>query len=244
MAAEASRLLHSSNVYHHQWAGKLAELLITLTQKEGGLGWPTGSAAQKNGKVFFANTGTEANEGALKTARKVGKVRWAAKHNKSWDDPACDKYEIVCFEQAFHGRSMGALSVTPNAKYQKPFMPLIPGVKVGKLNDTASMQELVGEKTCAVIVEPVQGEGGIYPAEESWLRALRKRCDETGAVLIFDEIQVSLFELRHVTVDVPVLRVTWDANVRSSLAADSVGYTEPGRCGHILPYRPTVIPIL
>ena len=150
----------------------------------------------------------------------------------------------MCFEQAFHGRSMGALSVTPNAKYQKPFMPLIPGVKVGKLNDTASMQELVGEKTCAVIVEPVQGEGGIYPAEESWLRALRKRCDETGAVLIFDEIQVSLFELRHVTVDVPVLRVTWDANVRSSLAADSVGYTEPGRCGHILPYRPTVIPIL
>ena len=95
-----------------------------------------------------------------------------------------------------------------------------------------------------IIVEPVQGEGGIYPAEESWLRALRKRCDETGAVLIFDEIQVSLFALRHVTVVVPALRVTWDANVRSCLAADSVGYTGPGRCGHILPYRPTVIPIL
>ena len=190
MATEASTLLHTSNAFHHQWAGKLAELLVTLTQKEGGLGWATGTSGQKNAKVFFANSGTEANEGALKTARKVGKVRWAAKHGKQWDDPACDKYEIVCFDHAFHGRSMGALSVTTNAKYQKPFFPLIPGVQVGELNDLSSIERLVGEKTCAVIVEPVQGEGGIHPAHEQWLRALRKRCDETGAVLIFDEIQV------------------------------------------------------
>lgn len=192
MARQAKELLHTSNAFHHVWAGALAELLVTLTQKEGGLGWATGTSGQTNAKVFFANSGTEANEGALKTARKVGKMRWAAKHNKEWDDPTCDKHEIVCFENAFHGRSMGALSVTINAKYQKPFMPLIPGVKVGKLNVEADIERLVGEKTCAVIVEPVQGEGGIYPAEEQWLRALRKRCDETGAVLIFDEIQVSL----------------------------------------------------
>lgn len=86
---------------------------------------------------------------------------------------------------------MGALSVTTNPKYQKPFTPLIPGVKVGHLNDTVDLEGLIGEKTCAVIVEPIQGEGGIHAADASWLRVLRKRCDEVGAVLIYDEIQVS-----------------------------------------------------
>ena len=81
--------------------------------------------------------------------------------------------------------------MTSNPKYQKPFMPLIPGVKIGKLNDTPALESLVGEKTCAVIVEPIQGEGGINAADVEWLRALRKRCDEVGAVLIYDEIQVS-----------------------------------------------------
>ncbi|KAJ2989635.1 hypothetical protein NUW54_g8718 [Trametes sanguinea] len=85
------------------------------------------------------------------------------------------------------------LSVTSNPKYQKPFLPLIPGVKVGQLNDTAALEGLVGEKTCAVIVEPIQGEGGINAADVEWLRALRKRCDEVGAVLIFDEIQCGLY---------------------------------------------------
>ena len=196
MRTTASSLLHTSNVYHHEWAGKLAELLITLTQTEGGLGFAPGSShTPTNGtsgaKVFFANSGTEANEGALKVARKVGKARWAEKTGKAWDDPACDKYEFVCFEQSFHGRSMGALSVTSNPKYQKPFTPLIPGVKVGQLNDIPTLDALVGDKTCAVIVEPIQGEGGINAADVEWLRALRKRCDEVGAVLIYDEIQVS-----------------------------------------------------
>ncbi|THH01869.1 hypothetical protein EW026_g923 [Hermanssonia centrifuga] len=193
MADESRQLLHTSNVFHHQWAGKLAELMVTLTQKEGGLGWPAGTSGRKNAKVFFANSGTEANEGALKTARKVGKMRWAAKHGKQWDDPSCDKIELVCFENAFHGRSMGALSVTTNPKYQKPFAPLLPGVKVGQLNSKEAIESLVSEKTCAVIVEPVQGEGGIHLADENWLRALRKRCDDTGAVLIFDEIQCGLY---------------------------------------------------
>ncbi|KAI0332511.1 acetylornithine and succinylornithine aminotransferase [Cubamyces sp. BRFM 1775] len=198
MRTTASTLLHTSNAYHHEYAGKLAELLIKLTQAEGGLGWAPGSShpvtdGTSGAKVFFANSGTEANEGALKIARKVGKERWAKATGKPSDDPSCDKFEIVCFERGFHGRSMGALSVTSNPKYQKPFLPLIPGVKVGQLNDTPGLERLVGEKTCAVIVEPIQGEGGINVADIEWLRALRKRCDEVGAVLIYDEIQCGLY---------------------------------------------------
>ncbi|KAH8106264.1 pyridoxal phosphate-dependent transferase [Cristinia sonorae] len=196
--SEAGKLLHTSNAYHHQWSGKLAELLVTLTQQEGGLGWEAGSASSGSSshhgaKVFFSNTGTEANEGALKVARKVGKERWAQKTGNQWDDPSCDKHEIVCFENSFHGRSMGALSVTTNAKYQKPFEPLLPGVRAGRLNEINELDSLVTDKTCAVIVEPIQGEGGIHVANVDWLRALRKKCDETGAVLIFDEIQCGLY---------------------------------------------------
>ncbi|CAL1701670.1 unnamed protein product [Somion occarium] len=202
MATEAKKLLHTSNAFHHQWSPKLAELLVTLTQQEGGLGWetgtplnpPNGTTTTHGAKVFFSNSGTEANEGALKIARFVGKERWAAKTSgKTWDDPSCDKYELVCFEHAFHGRSMGSLSVTMNPKYQKPFEPLLPGVKVGKLNVSEDLDKLVTEKTAAVILEPIQGEGGINVADIDWLRKLRKRCDETGAVLIFDEIQCGLF---------------------------------------------------
>ncbi|KAI6105491.1 acetylornithine aminotransferase [Pisolithus sp. B1] len=163
---QASTLLHSSNVYHNEWTPKLAEV-----------------------RVFFANSGTEANEGALKIARKVGKDRWAASTGNKPDDPACSKTKIVCFENAFHGRSMGALSVTPTEKYQAPFRPLIPGVDVGKVNDFERLQDLITDETCAVIIEPVQGEGGVTAADEQWLMALRERCNETGAVLIYDEIQ-------------------------------------------------------
>lgn len=189
MGEQAATLLHASNVYHNEWAGELAELLVTLTQRDGGLGWapganPDGSSA----KVFFANSGTEANEGAIKFARKVGKERWAAKIGGKWEDAT--KTRIVCFENAFHGRSLGALSVTTNPKYQAPFAPLLPNIDVGKLNDIAQLEKLVGEDTCGVIVEPIQGEGGLNASSEAFLRALRKRCDEVGAVLIFDEIQV------------------------------------------------------
>lgn len=192
---QAGKLVHTSNVYHHEWSVKLAELLVSLTQSEGGLGFPVHSPAQPSGaKVFFANSGTEANEGALKFARKVGKERWATDApGRTWDSPDCTKTRIACFEGSFHGRSMGALSVTINPKYQKPFMPLIPDVDVGKLNDLEGIEALVGKDTCAVIVEPIQGEGGVNAASEQWLRALRKRCKEVGAVLIFDEIQVHGF---------------------------------------------------
>ena len=143
--------------------------------------------------MFFTNSGTEANEGALKIARMAGKHRWSEKTGQAWEAPGarCDKYRIACFEHGFHGRSMGALSVTTNSKYQTPFMPLLPGVDVGPLNDEAGLQTIVTDATCAVIVEPVQGEGGVNASQLEWLYKLRQRCDETGAVLIFDEIQVS-----------------------------------------------------
>lgn len=174
-------------------------------------------------KVFFASSGTEANEGALKVARKVGKERWAKATGKPSDDPSCDKYEIVCFEDGFHGRSMGALSVTSNPKYQAPFMPLIPGVRVGKFNNHETINDLVSEKTCAVIVEPIQGEGGIQSARADWLKALRKKCDEVGAVLIFDEIQVC-GSLRSPTRPSRI--------GRSALVLNSADCTGPGTCGH------------
>jgi acetylornithine aminotransferase len=186
--------LHTSNLYNNEWAGKLAELLVSLTKNEGGLGFSVGSSSDGVGaKVFFSNSGTEAIEGALKIARKVGKERWAAAASgRSWDSSECKKTRIVCFEQSFHGRSIGALSVTSNQKYQRPFAPLLPGVDVGELNSIPALETLVHEDTCAVIVEPIQGEGGINTATIDWLKTLRKRCDQVGAVLIFDEIQVSL----------------------------------------------------
>lgn len=200
LSEQSKKISHTSNVYHNEWAGKLAELLVTLTQKEGGLGFapdsPTGNNTQNSEnvpKVFFSNSGTEANEGALKVARKVGKERWASAVPGRKDGDyynKCTKTRIVCFENAFHGRSMGALSVTPNPKYQAPFAPLIPNVDIGKANEIESLDKLIGGDTCAVIVEPVQGEGGIHAVSVDWLRAVRKRCDEVGAVLIFDEIQV------------------------------------------------------
>lgn len=162
--------------------------------------------------MFFANTGTEANEGAIKVARKVGKERWAGgREGRSWDDPACTKYRLVCFENGFHGRSMGSLSLTSNPKYQKPFAPMVPGVDVGKLNDYDSIN-LINEDTCGVFVEPIQGEGGINAATVEWLSALRKRCDEVGAVLVFDEIQVRAlqsFRTRIVLTFALLARLSW-----------------------------------
>ncbi|KAK7060340.1 acetylornithine aminotransferase [Paramarasmius palmivorus] len=198
LAEQSGKLLHASNVYHNEWAGKLAELLVNLTRVEGGLGYPAGehthAPAETNiPKVFFANSGTEANEGALKIARKVGKDRWAAKSGKPWDSKDCSKIRIASFEQSFHGRSIGALSVTNTPKYQLPFAPLVPGIDIGKINDFGNLTALVGEDTCAVIVEPIQGEGGINAASQEWLAALRRRCDAVGAVLIFDEIQCGLY---------------------------------------------------
>ncbi|KAI0068991.1 acetylornithine and succinylornithine aminotransferase [Artomyces pyxidatus] len=185
LRAQSSKILHASNVYHNEHAPALAALLVTLTQREGGLGYPSGAlhpATSPGAKVFFANSGTEANEGALKVARKVGKDRGGA-----------SKIEIVCFEQSFHGRSLGALSITSNSKYQDPFRPLLPGVRVGKLNVREGLEELIGEQTCAVVLEPIQGEGGVNAADVDWVREVVKRAREVGAVVIFDEIQCGLY---------------------------------------------------
>src|SRR6478735_1254182 len=132
--------------------------------------------------VFVCNSGSEANEAAIKFARKAGKVV----------DPSGEKVEIVSFNNAFHGRTMGSLSATPNPKYQKPFAPMVPGFRYGTYNDIAAIPELVTEKTCGVIVEPIQGEGGVQVASDAFLVALAKRCREVGAVLQYDEIQCGL----------------------------------------------------
>ena len=137
---------------------------------------------QSASRVFVCNSGSEANEAAIKFARKVGKTR----------DLSGGKFEIVSFHNSFHGRTMGALSATPNPKYQKPFSPMVPGFKYGTYNDEGGITDLVTESTCGVIIEPIQGEGGVNVAKSSFLEALRKRCNEVGAVLIYDEIQCGL----------------------------------------------------
>ncbi|KAF9766124.1 acetylornithine aminotransferase, partial [Fusarium sp. DS 682] len=170
----AQTLVHASNLYYNPWTGALSKLLVEKTLESG--------AMHNAASVFVCNSGSEANEAAIKFARKAGKVV----------DPSGEKVEIVSFNNGFHGRTMGSLSATPNPKYQKPFAPMVPGFKTGNYNDVAGINDLVTEKTCGVIVEPIQGEGGVTPATEEFLVALAKRCREVGAVLIYDEIQSGL----------------------------------------------------
>ena len=148
--------------------------MVTKTRESGSM-----STASK---VFVCNSGSEANEAAIKFARKVGKIR----------QPSGEQTEIVSFHNSFHGRTMGSLSATPNPKYQKPFAPMVPGFRYGTFNDDAGINNLITNKTCGVIVEPIQGEGGVNVATPSFLQALRDRCNEVGAVLIYDEIQCGL----------------------------------------------------
>ena len=159
-------LIHVSGLYHTQALVELAELLCSISFAD---------------KAYFCNSGAEANEGALKFARKLAYVN--EKTNKT---------KFVSFTNAFHGRTMGALAMTPTEKYQVPFKPMVPGAVVGEFNDIDSARELIDADTVAVIVEPIQGEGGINLATAEFLQALRRLCDEQGAVLIFDEIQCGL----------------------------------------------------
>ncbi|KAI8683596.1 Acetylornithine transaminase [Fusarium keratoplasticum] len=174
LAEQAKTLVHASNLYYNPWTGALSKLLVEKTLESG--------AMHNAASVFVCNSGSEANEAAIKFARKAGKIT----------DPSGEKVEIVSFNNGFHGRTMGSLSATPNPKYQKPFAPMVPGFKVGNYNDVSGINDLVTEKTCGVIVEPIQGEGGVTPATEEFLVALAKRCREVGAVLIYDEIQCGL----------------------------------------------------
>ncbi|CAM1510478.1 Fc.00g008130.m01.CDS01 [Cosmosporella sp. VM-42] len=174
LAEQAKTLVHASNLYYNPWTGALSKLLVEKTLESG--------AMHNAASVFVCNSGSEANEAAIKFARKAGKVV----------DPSGEKYEVVSFQNGFHGRTMGSLSATPNPKYQAPFAPMVPGFKVGTYNDVAGINDLVTKKTCGVIIEPIQGEGGVQGATEEFLVALAKRCREVGAVLIYDEIQCGL----------------------------------------------------
>lgn len=170
---QALTLMHCSNLYYNLSAGELANLLVTKTVDAGGM-----SDAQR---VFLCNSGTEANEAALKFAR-----RYAKKIKDS-------KTEIVCFANGFHGRTMGALSVTANPKYQHPFTPLIPGIHVADSLDIESVKAVISkDKTAAVIIEPIQGEGGVNTVDPEFLVELKKLCVENDVVLIYDEIQCGL----------------------------------------------------
>ncbi|WP_426152649.1 aspartate aminotransferase family protein [Lacrimispora sp. 38-1] len=164
--AQADKLLHISNLYYNVPSVEAAELLLKASQMD---------------KVFFTNSGTEAIEGALKIARRYA-------YNK---DGGHD-HEIIAMNHSFHGRSLGALSVTGNDHYQEPFKPLIPGIKFADFNDLDSVKALINEKTCAIIMETVQGEGGIYPATKEFLSGVRELCDKNDILLILDEIQCGM----------------------------------------------------
>lgn len=171
---QAKTLMHTSNLYHNPWTGALSQLLVTKTLESGSMA--------EAGSVFICNSGSEANEAAIKFSRKVGKQR----------DPSGKKIEIVSFYNSFHGRTMGSLSATPNPKYQAPFAPMLPGFRYGNYNNVEEIEKLVTPETAGVIVEPIQGEGGVIAATPEFLVALAKRCKEVGAVLIYDEIQCGL----------------------------------------------------
>lgn len=163
---QIDKLIHTSNYYYNVPAVEAAKRLKQVSGLD---------------RVFFTNSGAEAIEGAIKAARKYAYLK----------DGATD-HEIIAMEHSFHGRTMGALSVTGNKKYREAFEPMIGNVKFAKLNDFDSVLSLVNDKTCAIIMETVQGEGGIYPAEEDFLKAVRKLCDEKDILLILDEIQCGM----------------------------------------------------
>lgn len=163
---QIDRLIHTSNLYYNEPMADAAEKVVKASGMD---------------KVFFTNSGTEAIEGALKAARKYAYLRDG--HND---------HEIIAMNHSFHGRSMGALSVTGNTHYQDPFRPLIGGIRFANFNDLESVKAQVTEKTCAIIQETVQGEGGIYPADPEFLKGVRALCDEKDILLILDEIQCGM----------------------------------------------------
>ena len=163
---QISKITHISNYYYSEPLAEAAELLVKASGMD---------------KVFFTNSGAEAVEGAIKAARKYA-------YNK---DGNCD-HEIIAMEHSFHGRTFGALSVTGNEHYREAFRPMIGNVSFARFNDYESVKSLVNDKTCAIIMETVQGEGGIYPADKEFLQKIRKLCDEKDILLILDEIQCGM----------------------------------------------------
>ena len=165
LTEQIKKLCHTSNLFYHDNGGAAAEALNRVSGMD---------------HVFFTNSGTEAIEGALKTARKYA----ALKGN--------GRFEIIAMEDSFHGRSMGALSVTGTAAYREPFEPLIPGVRFARFNDLDSVKANITDKTCAILLEPLQGEGGIHPATQGFMEGIRALCDERDILMICDEIQCGM----------------------------------------------------
>ena len=164
LKSQADKLWHISNYFYNEPVIEAGEKLLDISSME---------------KVFFTNSGTEAIEGAIKIAKKYGTKTGG-------------RFEIIAMEGSFHGRSLGALSVTGNEHYREDFYPLIPGVKFAKYNDIESVKNIVSDKTCAIILETVQGEGGIHPATKEFLEGIKKLTDEYDLILILDEIQCGM----------------------------------------------------
>ena len=163
---QMDKLPHISNLFYNEPAIDAGEKLLAVSEMD---------------KVFFTNSGTEAIEGALKIAKRYA-------YNKGM----APDYEIIAMKHSFHGRSLGALSLTGNDHYQEPFAPLIPNIKFAQFNDLDSVKALFSDKTCAVIMETIQGEGGIYPATEEFIKGVRALCDEHDALLVLDELQCGM----------------------------------------------------
>lgn len=165
IAKQAGKLIHCSNLYYTEEQAELAKSLAELSGLD---------------KVFLANSGAEANEGAIKLARKYGKTQHA------------DKLEIITAEHCFHGRTLATLTATAQPKYQKGYEPLPAGFSYVPYNDIEALKQEVNKNTCAVMLEPIQGEGGVHVPDEDYLRQVRELCDANGALLIFDEIQTGM----------------------------------------------------
>lgn len=166
LKSQIDKLIHTSNLFYNVPASTAACRLKKLSGMD---------------RVFFTNSGTEAIEGAVKTVRKYG-----------FNKDCRNDHEIIAMKNSFHGRSMGSLSVTGNAHYQDPFKPLIGGVKFAEFNNLESVKELITDRTCGIILEPVQGEGGVFPGDEEFIKGIRKLCDENDILLVFDEIQCGM----------------------------------------------------
>lgn len=168
---QIDQLIHTSNLYYNIPMAEASEKLVKVSGMD---------------KVFFTNSGTEAVEGAIKVARKY-----------AWLKDGRADHEIIAMKHSFHGRSLGALSVTGNSHYQEPFKPLIGGIRFAEFNNLESVKAEITDKTCAVILETVQGEGGIYPADKEFLEGVRALCDEHDMLLILDEIQCGMGRTGH-----------------------------------------------
>ena len=165
LKAQIDKMIHTSNLYYNTTCGKAGEDLKKITGMY---------------KVFFTNSGGEAIEGAIKTARKYAYTKKTG------------RYEFIAMKESFHGRSFGAVSVTGHDAYRKPFGPLVPGVSFAEYNNLDSVKALVTDKTCAIILEPLQGEGGINLATEEFMKGIRELCDNEGILMICDEVQCGM----------------------------------------------------